>query len=57
MWQKLFTFFLPKEVGGFGNSIEKNPQKPRPNLKKNVYIICLQSASNLIQRIVFVKMY
>ena len=50
-------FFLPQEVGGFGNSIEKKLQKPRPKLKKNVYITCLQSACNLMQVIVFANMY
>ena len=58
MQQKLFHFFfLPQEVGGFGNSIEKKLQKPRPKLKKNVYITCLQIACNLMQVIVFANMY
>ena len=29
--------FLSPEAGAFGNSIEKEPQKPRPKLKKYVY--------------------
>ena len=41
---------LPQEAGAFGNTIEKEPQKPRPKLKKictlyiyNEYLLCLQS--------------
>ena len=41
MQQKLFQFFLPQEAGAFGINIEKEPQKPRPQLK-NMYIIYLQ---------------
>ena len=37
-----FKFFLPQEVGAFGNNIEKEPQKSRPNLKNKMYIIYLQ---------------
>ena len=37
MQQNLFQFFLPQETGAFGNNIEKEPQKPRPNLKIWVY--------------------
>ena len=48
MQQKLFNFFLPQEAGAFGNNSEKEPQKPRPKLKKCVCYIftenlpCLQ---------------
>ena len=41
MQQKLFQNCLPQEAGAFGNNIEKEPQKPRPKLKK-MYMICLQ---------------
>ena len=41
MQKKLFQFFLLQEAGAFGNNIEKEPQKPRPNLK-NIYISYLQ---------------
>ena len=47
MQQKSFHFFLPQEVGGFGNSIEKKPQKQRPKLKKEcvcyMFTECMQS--------------
>ena len=33
---KLFQNFLPQEAGAFRNNIEKEPQKPRPKLKKYV---------------------
>ena len=39
MLQKLFQFFLPQEAGAFGNNIEKEPQKPRPKLKKYAYYL------------------
>ena len=29
--------FSPQEAGAFGNNIEKEPQKPHPNLEK-IYI-------------------
>ena len=39
-----------QEAGAFGNNIEKEPQKPRPKLKKicilyiyREYLFCLQS--------------
>ena len=45
-----FKIFLPQEAGAFGNNIEKEPQKLRPNLKKicilhifREYLLCLQS--------------
>ena len=40
MQQKLVQFFLQQEAGAFGNSIGKEPQKPRSKLK-NMYIIYL----------------
>ena len=40
MQQKLFQFFLQKEAGAFGNNIGKEPQKPRPKLKK-IFILYL----------------
>ena len=50
MQQKLVQNFLQQEVGAFGNNIEKEPQKPRPKLKKirilyiyREYLLCLQS--------------
>ena len=37
MLQNLFQFFFkPQEAGAFGNNTEKEPQKPRPKLKKYV---------------------
>ena len=39
MQQKLFQFFLQQDTEAFGNNIEKEPQKPRPKLKKDVYYI------------------
>ena len=32
-----FKIFLPQEAGAFGNNIEKEPQKLRPNLKKFIF--------------------
>ena len=29
-----FKIFLPQEAGAFENNIEREPQKPRPKLKK-----------------------
>ena len=43
-------FFLLQEARGFGNDIEKEPQKPRPKLKKIIYYIITEnicSACNL----------
>ena len=43
-----FNIFLSQEVGASGNNIEKEPQKPRPRLKKYIlsiyreYLLCLQ---------------
>ena len=34
MQQNFFQFFLPQEAWAFENNIEKEPQKPRPKLKK-----------------------
>lgn len=40
MQKLLFQFFfLPQEVGAFGNNLEKEPQKPHPKLQKYVYYI------------------
>ena len=40
MQQNLFQFFFkPQEAGAFGNNTEKEPQKPRPKLKKYVSYI------------------
>ena len=36
MQQKLFQKFLPQKVVAFGNNTEKEPQMPRPKLKKYV---------------------
>ena len=48
--------FLSQEAGAFGKNIEKEPQKPRPKLKKKVYYIC--SARNPMKVVVFfAKMY
>ena len=55
MQQKLFQFFFPKKTGAFGNNIEKELQKPHPNLKKYLYyilyiyreyLLCLQSKTS-----------
>ena len=43
MQQKLFQTFLPQETGTFGNNIEKEPQKPRPKLKKYVYYVFIEN--------------
>ena len=53
-----FKIFLPQEAGAFGNNIEKEPQKLRPNLKKFVYYIFLEntySACSPMQVIVFLQ--
>ena len=58
--QKLFQFFLPQEAGAFGNNIEKELQKRRPNLKKYVYYIFTEnicSACNPMQEVVFLQKY
>ena len=48
--QNYIKVFLPQEAEALGNNIEKEPQKPRPKLKKYIYLIfyreyflCLQS--------------
>ena len=43
MQYKLFQKFLTNKAGAFGNKIEKELQKPHPELKK---YICLQSNAN-----------
>ena len=58
MQQKKIFFFLPQEVGAFGNNIEKKRQKPCPNFKKYVRyifseIIC--SACNPLKVVIFCK--
>ena len=40
MQQTLVQIFLQQEAGGFESNIGKEPQKPRPRLKK-LYIIYL----------------
>ena len=53
-----FKILLPQEAGGFGNNIEKEPQKLHPNLKKCLYYLFTQnvySACNLMQVVVFSK--
>ena len=52
MQQNLCQFFLPWEAEAFWNNMEKEPQKPRPKLKKYVYYIFTKnfcSACNPIQ--------
>ena len=36
-YKNYFEIFLPQKVGAFGSYIEKEPQRPRPKLKKCVY--------------------
>ena len=51
-----FNFFLPQEAGGFGNNIEKDPQKPPPKLKKYICYIVTEnicSACSPLQKVVF----
>ena len=59
MHQKLFQFFfLPQKAGAFGKYIEKEPQRPRPKLKKYVYYIFTEnicSTCNPMQVVVFCK--
>ena len=58
MQQKLVQFFLQQEAGAFGNNIEKEPQKPRPKLKKHVHYIFTEnicSACSPMQVVVFWK--
>ena len=58
MQQKLFQFFLPQEVGAFGNNIEKELQKRHPKLKKYGYYIFTEnicSACNPMQVVVFLQ--
>ena len=43
MQKKLFQNFLSQEVATSENNIEKEPQKPRPRLKKYIYIKYLQT--------------
>ena len=53
-----FNIFLPQEHGAFGNNIEKEPQNPRPKLKKYVYYIFIDnicSASSPMQVVFFCK--
>ena len=53
-----FKIFLPQETGAFGNSIEKEPPKPRPEFKKYVYYIFTDNiyfAYNPMQVIAFCK--
>ena len=53
-----FKILLPQEAGGFGNNIEKEPQKLHPNLKKCFYYLFTQnicSACNPMQVVVFSK--
>ena len=60
MQQKLFQNFSPQEVGAFGINTEKEPQKPRPKLKKYVYYIFTEnicSACSLMQVVVFSKIF
>ena len=56
MQQKLFQIFSPQEAGAFGNNIQKEPQKPRPKLKKYVYYIFTENicfACSPMQVVVF----
>ena len=58
MRKNYFKILLPQETGAFGNSIEKEPPKSRPKLKKYVYYtytdnICF--AYNPMQVIAFCK--
>ena len=58
MQQSYFKFFLAQEAGAFGNNIGKEPQKPRPKLKKYVYYIFTEnicSVCNPMQVVVFCK--
>ena len=53
-----FKCFLAQEAGAFGTYIEKEPQKPRPKLKKYVYYIFTEnicSACNPMQVAVYCK--
>ena len=53
-----FKILLPQGAGAFGNSIEKEPQKPRPKLKKYVSYIFTEnicSSYNPMQVVVFCK--
>ena len=58
-WKNYFTIFLPQEASrAFGNNTEKEPQKPRPKLKKYVHYIFTEdncSTCNLMQVVVFGK--
>ena len=46
MQQNLFQNFLPQEAAAFGNKVEKEPQKPRPKLKKYVYYTFTKNISS-----------
>ena len=53
-----YKVFLPQEDGAIGNNIQKEPQKPQPELKKYVYYIFTDnicSACNPMQVVVFSK--
>ena len=59
MQQNLVQIFLQQEAGAFGNNIEKELQKPCPQLKNVSYIftenICF--ARNPMQMVFFANMY
>ena len=58
MQKNYFKFFLPQDAGVFGTYIEKEPQKPRPKLKKYVYYIFAEnicSACNPMHVAVYCK--
>ena len=44
MYQKVFQNVSSQEVGASGNNIEKETQKPHPNLKKYIFIENIWSA-------------
>ena len=56
--KKKFLIFLPQEAEAFGNNIEKEPQNPRPKLKKYEYCLFTEnicSAWNPMPVVVFRK--
>ena len=58
MQQKLLHNFLPQEAGAFVNNIEKEPQKPRPKLRKYVCSIFIEnscSACNPMQVVIYLQ--
>ena len=58
MYQKVFQNVSSQEVGASGNNIEKETQKPHPNLKKYIFTENIWSAWNPMQVIVLiVNMY